>query len=193
MVARQQLLDAGATVLPARGYHDARVEDIVEAAGVSHGSFYRYFRNKDDFFRVLAEEASTPLIEMLDVFPAPTDAIGLRGWLHQWFSAYESNGGVISTWQEMHQADPQLVSFSQQVAASVIASLTQILDGRDFGDPLVDALALLALVERLPYSVFTLRFTEQAEAIEAMVVIIRRGFMGIAETAVIATAEPMVG
>ena len=47
-------------VLPARGYHDARVDDIVAAAGVSHGSFYRYFENKDDFFRVLAEEAEHP-------------------------------------------------------------------------------------------------------------------------------------
>ena len=66
---RQLLLDAGAVVLPARGYHDARVDDIVEAAGVSHGSFYRYFDNKDDFFRVLAEEASTRMVELLDAFP----------------------------------------------------------------------------------------------------------------------------
>ena len=34
---RQKLLDAGAEILPKRGYHDARVDDIVEAAGVSHG------------------------------------------------------------------------------------------------------------------------------------------------------------
>ncbi|MEZ5179826.1 MAG: TetR/AcrR family transcriptional regulator [Acidimicrobiales bacterium] len=33
------------------GYHDARVDDIVEAAGVSHGTFYRYFDSKDAFFR----------------------------------------------------------------------------------------------------------------------------------------------
>ena len=55
---RATLLDAGAKVLPAHGYHAARVDDIVEVAGVSHGSFYRYFENKDDFFRVLAEDAS---------------------------------------------------------------------------------------------------------------------------------------
>ena len=55
---RRQLLEAGAAVLPVRGYHDARVDDIVAAAGVSHGTFYRYFDNKDDFFRVLAEAAS---------------------------------------------------------------------------------------------------------------------------------------
>lgn len=177
---RQRLLDAGAKVLPARGYHDARVDDIVEVAGVSHGSFYRYFENKDDFFRALAEAASTRMIELLDAFPAQADRAELQQWFEEWFTTYGSNGGVISTWQEMQSADPDLVSFSQQVGASVIAQLTEVLDERDFGDATIDALALLALIERLPYSVFTLRFTKQSDAIDAMVTIFQRGFMGLA-------------
>jgi AcrR family transcriptional regulator len=179
---RQKLLDAGATVLPLRGYHDARVDDIVEVAGVSHGSFYRYFENKDDFFRVLAEEASTRMIELLDEFPADADTDALHAWLADWFATYESNGGVISTWQEMHSADPALIDFSQQVAAAVIARLVAVLDQRLFGDSQVEALALLALIERTPYSVYTLGFTQQAQAIDAMVTIIRRGFMGLPGT-----------
>ena len=180
---RQRLLDAGATVLPTRGYHDARVDDIVEVAGVSHGSFYRYFDNKDDFFRALAEAASTRMIELLNLFPAEADGGDLEKWFEAWFDTYGSNGGVISTWQEMQSADPDLVSFSQQVGASVVAQLVEVLDTRDFGDSTVDALALLALIERLPYSVFTLRFAKQAEAIDAMVTIYQRGFMGLADSA----------
>lgn len=176
---RQRLLDAGAKVLPARGYHDARVDDIVQAAGVSHGSFYRYFGNKDDFFRALANAASTRLIELLDVFPANSDPAELHRWLEEWFTTYEANGGVISTWQEMQGADPELLDFSRDVATTVVARLIEILDGRSFGDSLVDSLALLAVVERLPYSVYTLRFTRQDDAIDAMVTIVRRGFMGL--------------
>jgi AcrR family transcriptional regulator len=178
---RQLLLDAGAAVLPARGYHDARVDDIVEAAGVSHGSFYRYFDNKDDFFRVLAEEASTRMIELLDGFPHDGSEAGLRSWLDVWFATYESNGGVISTWQELQGPDEALASFGQRVAATVMARLMAMLETRGFGDPLVDALALLALVERLPYSVYTLGFTQRDEAIDAMVTIVRRGFLGVDE------------
>jgi len=174
---RQLLLDAGTTVLPARGYHDARVDDIVEAAGVSHGSFYRYFDNKEDFFRVLAEEASTRMVELLDAFPLDAPEDDLRAWLEEWFATYASNGGVISTWQEMQLAGEDLVSFGQEVAATILARLMAMLDRRGFGDPLVDALALLAVVERLPYSVYTLRFTKRADAIDAMVTIIRRGFL----------------
>lgn len=173
---RQRLLDAGASVLPARGYHDARVDDIVEAADVSHGTFYRYFDNKDDFFRVLAERASTRLIELLDELELDAEVDELRRWLHDWFAAYEGNGGVISTWQEM-QTNAELAEFSTQVAASVLTRLVRMLEDRTFGDPTVDAITMLALIERLPYSVFTLGFTDQADAVEAMVTIIRRGFL----------------
>ena len=176
---RQLLLDAGTRVLPARGYHDARVDDIVEAAGVSHGSFYRYFDNKQDFFRVLAEEASTRMVELLDDFRLDAPEPDLRRWLEAWLDTYEGNGGIISTWQEMQNVEADLQGFGQRVAATVLSRLMSLLDERGFGDPLVDALALLALVERLPYSVYTLRFTKPDEAIDAMVAILRRGFLGL--------------
>ena len=176
---RQKLLDAGAKVLPSHGYYSARVDDIVEVAGVSHGSFYRYFQNKDDFFRVLAEDASSRMIELLDAFPSADAPDALHDWVADWFHMYESNGGVISVWQEMQDSEPTLASFSQQVAFAVIGRLARVLDTRGFGDTEVDSVAFLALTERLPHSVFTLRFAERDEAIASMVAIIRRGFLGL--------------
>jgi AcrR family transcriptional regulator len=167
-------------VLPARGYHDARVDDIVDAAGVSHGTFYRYFDNKDEFFRVLAEAASGRMIELVDRLRLDAPVDELRAWLHDWFHTYEADGGVISTWQEM-QTNDELAAFSRQVAASVFTRLVQILEGRDFGNPDVDATTLLALIERVPYSVYTLGFTSEADAIESMVTTIRRGFLALPE------------
>jgi AcrR family transcriptional regulator len=175
---RQRLLDTGATVLPARGYHDTRVDDIVAAAGVSHGTFYRYFDNKDDFFRVLAEEASAAMIELLDRFRPDGDAGKLRAWLRDWFATYASNGGVISTWQEMLTND-LLARLSREVAASVLARLAQALASRGFGDPEVDAVTFLAVVERMPYSAFTLGFTTEDGAVEATATIVRRGLFGL--------------
>jgi AcrR family transcriptional regulator len=177
---RLRLLDAGAAVLPARGYHDARVDDIVAAAGVSHGTFYRYFDNKDDFFRALAEAASSRMIDLVDelALDAPPDE--LRSWLRRWLAAYRADGGVISTWQEM-RANDQLSAFSQQVAASVFSRLVRMLQRRDFGNPWVDATTLLALIERVPYSVYTLGFTSEDRAVENMLVTIRRGFLALPE------------
>jgi AcrR family transcriptional regulator len=177
---RRQLLDAGAKVLPARGYHDARVDDVVEAAGVSHGTFYRYFANKDDFFRVLAEEAATRLIELVDRLRLDAPPADLRAWLDEWFEAYEADGGVISTWQEM-RASPALARFSQEVAAAVFTRLERELDRRDFGEPPVAAATLLALIERGPYTAQTLGFLTREQAVDAMVSIIRRGFLALGD------------
>lgn len=177
---RLRLLEAGASVLPARGYHDARVDDIADAAGVSHGTFYRYFDNKDDFFRVLAEAASSRMIGMIDRLRIDAPVDDLRAWLREWFRTYEADGGVISAWQEM-QTNDELAAFSRQVAGSVFTRLARILEGRDFGHPDVDATTLMALIERVPYSVYTLGFTSEADAIESMVTIIRRGFLALPE------------
>jgi AcrR family transcriptional regulator len=175
---RRKLLDAGAEVLPARGYHDARVDDIVEAAGVSHGTFYRYFESKDDFFRALAEGASGRMIELIERLDLDAPEEELRRWLDEWFTAYEADGGVISTWQDM-QTSPELRAFSEQVAASVFTRLEKLLDQRDFGHPQVAASMLLALLERAPYRVHTLGFSTRADEIDATATIVRRGFLGL--------------
>jgi hypothetical protein len=117
------------------------------------------------------------LVDRLEL-DAPPDE--LRAWLGEWFDAYQEDGGVISTWQEM-RASPELAAFSQQVAASVFTRLEHLLAKRGFGQPPVAASTLLALVERAPYSVYTLGFTTRERAIEAMVSIIRRGFLALDE------------
>ena len=46
----------GCAVFAERGFHAARVDDIVRAARTSHGTFYLYFTNKEDLLRALATE-----------------------------------------------------------------------------------------------------------------------------------------
>lgn len=177
---RQALLRAGATVLPIRGYHETRVDDIVEAAGVSHGTFYRYFDSKDDFFRTLAELASAMMIELVERLDLDSSAEELRAWLVEWFAAYEADGGVISTWQDM-RSSPELLAFSEQLAASVFTRLEKLMDRRDFGHPQVASAMLLALLERAPYRVYVLGFSTPSGEIDATLAIIRRGFLGLTD------------
>ncbi|HEX4491996.1 MAG TPA: helix-turn-helix domain-containing protein, partial [Acidimicrobiia bacterium] len=52
----RKLLDAGIQVFATRGYHAARVDDVVKLARTSHGTFYLYFSNKEDLFAALTSE-----------------------------------------------------------------------------------------------------------------------------------------
>jgi AcrR family transcriptional regulator len=53
---RDILVSAAQEVFWSKGYVDARVADIVEHAGVSHGSFYTYFDSKEAVLRALAAD-----------------------------------------------------------------------------------------------------------------------------------------
>ena len=58
---RARLLEAAREVFERLGFLDARVSDIVEAAGLSHGSFYHYFDSKEQVFREVAETLEAEL------------------------------------------------------------------------------------------------------------------------------------
>ncbi|MGO4546358.1 TetR/AcrR family transcriptional regulator [Paenibacillus sp. 2TAB23] len=50
---RQYILDTAAKVFANRGYHNTTVKDIVEEASISVGSFYFYFKGKEELFAEL--------------------------------------------------------------------------------------------------------------------------------------------
>ena len=47
----RKLLEAGLIEFEERGFSGVRVDDVVRRAGISHGTFYLYFANKEDLFR----------------------------------------------------------------------------------------------------------------------------------------------
>ena len=52
---RARLLAAAKEIFEENGFLDARISDIAERAGLSHGSFYHYFDSKEEVFREVAE------------------------------------------------------------------------------------------------------------------------------------------
>ncbi|ACE84517.1 TetR/AcrR family transcriptional regulator [Cellvibrio japonicus] len=46
---KEHILDEGLKVMATRGYNGTSIQDIVSAADVPKGSFYTYFKSKEDF------------------------------------------------------------------------------------------------------------------------------------------------
>ncbi len=52
---KRQILDAAAVVFSRSGYHETRMDDIAEAAGLSKGALYLYFPGKEALITALLE------------------------------------------------------------------------------------------------------------------------------------------
>jgi AcrR family transcriptional regulator len=102
----RRLLEAGLAEFDERGYQAVRVDDIVRRARTSHGTFYLYFANKDDFFKTLLRDALHDMAVITDAFPVVTrnDAgrAALRQWVHSFCETYAAHAAVIRT---LSQAD----------------------------------------------------------------------------------------
>jgi len=154
-----RLLEAGGTVFAARGYHAARVDDIVKAAKTSHGTFYLYFSSKQDLFRAVAVEVAAEMVDLARDLPAldPDGAAGdaaLRDWLDRFAVLYRRHGAFIRTWTEAEIADSEIgtighdlvTQFSRELALRVRTAAPDL-------DAGVTAFALVSMIERTNYLV----------------------------------------
>jgi AcrR family transcriptional regulator len=97
----RKLLEAGVVEFEERGFNGVRVDDVVKRAGISHGTFYLYFANKDDLFKALLRDALHDMQAVAGDFPVVTsDETGLRllrAWVRKFSAAYAAHGTVLRT------------------------------------------------------------------------------------------------
>lgn len=182
-----KLLDAGMRVLAERGYHAARVDDVVRLAKVSHGTFYLYFANKEDLFRTLAVACADEMTALAgSLGPVPAGAAGeaeLRRWLTEFIATYRKYGVVIRAWMEDQVTTREL----GRLGTRTFNAITQALETRlaevhgDEHDAEVAAAALLAMVERTTYFVTSRNLPFDDDELAATLArLVQRGFFATA-------------
>lgn len=83
---RQKLLAAARRLFGEKGYGATTIDDIVEEAGASRGTYYLYFKNKGEIVTELTEEytaATESLLPELAALGDPSRA-DLRNWLSKY-------------------------------------------------------------------------------------------------------------
>jgi AcrR family transcriptional regulator len=151
---RAAILEAGHRVYGERGYYGTRVDDIVAVAGVSHGVFYRYFRNKDELFRLLALQASDRFTaacdELADLDLAAPDARPrFRAWLADYAQQCAEAAAIMRVWVDAITRDPQLGSDSATVIRAGCRGILALLGRRGDGDVDAEAVVMLVLLEEM--------------------------------------------
>ncbi len=171
---RQRLLGAAATSFGALGYDAVRVDDIAAEAGTSHGTFYRYFRDKDAAFDEHADAMSTEVGKLLAELPVEPGE-ELR-WAAAYAAHYQRHGGIIDCLRDARAAG---VVGAIRARRRMAAALATALDQRSFGDTDADVVTCFSLLENVPaataygYSGLT---TEQATSVIA--IMLGRGLFG---------------
>jgi AcrR family transcriptional regulator len=158
---RARLLEAGVEVFARRGYHSARVDDIVKLAKTSHGTFYLYFANKEELFRALAADVAAELKALAEALPpvTPDDEgrAALHGWLERFADAYALYGPVIRAWTEAEIGKSDFGRMGTDVHAEFTRALLdriRVACPPDI-DPTIAAVALVAMIERSNYYVLS--------------------------------------
>jgi AcrR family transcriptional regulator len=173
------LLAAGRDVFVERGFQATRVDDLVSAAGVSHGAFYRYFRNKEELARILTvrgvRAVGTVVTEIPAVFTLRegTGKSVLRRWLRRYHAAHVNEAAMLRVWIDAALADPAIRVESAPLLDWGRRRMSRYLGQREFGDVDIEAVVMVALL-----GVFGARRRSAAE-VDAAALIIERGLLGL--------------
>jgi AcrR family transcriptional regulator len=170
------LVRAGRQVFVARGYHQTRIDDVVAAAGVSHGAFYRYFDGKDHLAHALAVRAirnvSGPFTDIPESEDGRLDRATLRRWLRRYNASQATEAAMIRVWVDAAFDDDALRADSAAALDWGRRTLRRFLRPRDFGDVDTEAVVMLALV-----SSFGTR-ERSAATIDAAAHVVEHGLLG---------------
>jgi AcrR family transcriptional regulator len=183
----RKLLDAGIEVFARRGYHAARVDDIVKVAKTSHGTFYLYFANKEDLFRALTLDVAEAMVTLAEALPPLfSDEAGyreLRAWVERFAALYDESGPVIRAWTEAEIGGSEF----GRLGTDVLAEFTRVLGERireaapPGVHPQIAALAFVAMTERYNYYVLARQVdVGRDDMIDTLATVIHAGLFGAA-------------
>ena len=79
---QERLLDAAGRVFARRGFHDASVDEVAEAAGYTKGAVYSNFRSKEELFLALLDQRLAGQLEQVEALYAIESSEELRDAMH---------------------------------------------------------------------------------------------------------------
>ncbi|MEP6550729.1 MAG: TetR/AcrR family transcriptional regulator, partial [Gemmatimonadales bacterium] len=151
----QQIIDAALEVFGECGLANARLQDIADRAGVSKGTIYLYFPNKEELFREVVRQTAVARIEAREqkvTQGTPTEQLcgAMRGyWEFVRTPAFSTIHRLVLG--ELHQFPDLATFYANEVTARGLKLLSGIIQrGIDSGefreiDPMVAARMLVAL------------------------------------------------
>lgn len=156
---RARLLEGAKLVFEETGFLEARVTDIADRAGLSHGAFYHYFESKEQIFREVADLQEERLLAPPDpdttiagasaLASASAEVARIYRANRSYLERYRDNGKIMGVIEEVSRYDPHVREVRmrrQQHFGDLAERSIRRLQAAGLADPEVDAeIAALAL------------------------------------------------
>jgi AcrR family transcriptional regulator len=153
---RRALLDAAARMFAEHGYHETSVPDIVQAAGVGHGTFYQYFASRRDILLALTRPV-TDTRERRPILKSQNVADRIRAEIFWYLSDHVEHLELSKVWHAASHFDPEIAETRHRERARRIERVRKGIESagaRPDIDPAIAAAALVAMLEEFTHRWF---------------------------------------
>lgn len=206
---RQQILDGARAVFLDQGFDGASMNDVARVAGVSKGTLYVYFTNKESLFAaVVAAERAKTVWNLTVEAPADGDLAATLRRFGEQFVAYLASAWAVKTnrtvagiaermpqvGRDYWESGPgrMLTLMSRFLDAQVIAGRLDIVDTRLAASQLLDLCQSSLIKPMLIAAAPAPGNDEIARVVESAVTVFMRAY-GAREAMVLRSAETSIG
>lgn len=106
--SREQIVRAARVVFERKGFLHARVADICDEAGMSHGSFYTYFTSKEEIFQEVVDSVEIDLLRLEPVTKEAGPLDRIRAANRHYLETYLQNAKILTVIQQVATFDPDV-------------------------------------------------------------------------------------
>lgn len=162
---RARLLQAARKVFERSGsYADTTVQDLVKAAGVSHGTFYTYFANKEALFGQLAAQVVDEMyVEATSTYRGTDPVERIRASNHQFVASYRKHAAMMTIIEQAASLHAQFRAlrrelrdrFVRRIAVNIERMIVRGVADPDL-DPVLTAHLLVSMTDNFSYVWFVL-------------------------------------
>jgi TetR/AcrR family transcriptional regulator len=129
-----EILDAALRLFIEKGYANTRAEDVAALAGVSKGTVYVYYENKDALFRAVVSENIVPILkefqQLLSDSVLPSEAL-FQLYFQAWWERFGATqlSGIIKLIVSEASSFPEIAQFfAREVIEPNMQLLQRILE-----------------------------------------------------------------
>lgn len=173
----QRILLAAADRFRVNGYRGTSLNDVAARAGVSHGSVYTYWADREALFGTLARDATAAVETHRRRLPTEPVDDAVDRWVDGWMSVIDRHGSVLYVWQ--HEVGgpglDQLTAQRERALDGVVAGLMDLCPDPP-ADPEPMRVTLRAVITDVPFVLSTqLAILPRSDAAEFVAQLLRAG------------------